>query len=361
MLYQILYQLTDAFSLFNVFRYITVRSALAGSTAFLLCVMLGPMFIEKLRRLSIGQSIREEGPQSHQKKAGTPTMGGILILFVVLVSVLCWADLSNQFVWVQLFATTSFALVGAIDDSAKVMKRKNLGLTASGKMALLLIFALVTALWMFWLSLKGLFTTELFFPFFKTLHPDLGLWFIPFAILVLLAATNAVNLTDGLDGLAIGTSGIAFVTYTVFAYVTANVNMATYLDIPHILQAGELVVFGAAISGACLGFLWHNAHPADVFMGDTGALLLGGALGTMALLTAQPLVLVIVGGIFVIEALSVILQVGSYKFRKKRIFRMAPIHHHFELKGWHESKVIIRFWIVAVLLAIFSLSTLKLR
>lgn len=361
MLYQILYQLTDAFSIFNVFRYITVRSALAGSTAFLLCVMLGPMFIEKLRRLSIGQSIREEGPQSHQKKAGTPTMGGVLILAVVLVSVLLWADLTNPFVWVQLFATVSFALVGAIDDSAKVMKRKNLGLTASRKMMLLLFFSLVIALWMFWLAIKGAVTTELFFPFFKNLHPDLGLWFVPFAVLVLLAATNAVNLTDGLDGLAIGTSGIAFVTYTIFAYVTANINMASYLDIPHLLPAGELVVFGAAISGACLGFLWHNAHPADVFMGDTGALLLGGALGTMALLTAQPIVLVIVGGIFVVEALSVILQVGSYKFRKKRIFRMAPIHHHFELKGWHESKVIIRFWIVAVLLAILSLSTLKLR
>lgn len=361
MLYQLLVQLTEDISFFNVFRYSTVRAALAGSTAFLICVFWGPAFIRKLKSFSIGQSIREEGPKSHQKKAGTPTMGGVLILGALLLGVLLWSDLSNPFVWVQIFATISFGLVGVIDDAAKVMKRKNLGLTAKGKMGLLLIVALFTSGWMYYLAQKGLFTTELYFPFFKNLHPDLGIFFIPFAVFVLIAATNAVNLTDGLDGLAIGSSGIAFVTYTIFAYVTSNANTASYLALPHIVEAYELVVFGAAMTGACLGFLWHNAHPADVFMGDTGALLLGGALGTMALLTAQPLVLVIVGGLFVIEALSVILQVGSYKFRKKRIFLMAPIHHHFELKGWHESKVIIRFWIVAILLAILALSTLKLR
>lgn len=361
MLYQLLVQLTDSISFFNIFRYTTVRSALSGSTAFLICVLMGPAFIRKLRSFSIGQSIREEGPKSHQKKAGTPTMGGVLILAAVLAGVLLWSDLSSPFVWIQICATVCFGLVGVIDDAAKVMKRKNLGLSAKGKMGLLILVALVIGLWMYYLAQKGVFTTELYFPFFKNLHPDLGIFFVPFAVLVLIAATNAVNLTDGLDGLAIGSSGIAFVTYTVFAYVTSNANMATYLALPHIVEAHELVVFGAAMTGACLGFLWHNAHPADVFMGDTGALLLGGALGTMALLTAQPLVLVIVGGLFVMEALSVILQVGSYKFRKKRIFLMAPIHHHFELKGWHESKVIIRFWIVAILLAIMALSTLKLR
>jgi len=361
MLYQLLVQLTDSVSFFNVFRYSTVRAALAGSTAFLICVLMGPAFIDRLRNFSIGQAIREEGPKSHQKKAGTPTMGGVLILGSVLAGTLLWADWSNPFLWVQLFATVCFGMVGVVDDAAKVMKKKNLGLTAKGKMGMLFAVALVVSVWMFLLARSGSFTTELYFPFFKNLHPDLGIFFIPFAILVLLASTNAVNLTDGLDGLAIGTSGISFVTYTVFAYVTANSNMATYLAIPHILPAYELVVFGAAMTGACLGFLWHNSHPADVFMGDTGALLLGGALGTMAILTAQPLVLVIVGGLFVVEALSVILQVGSYKFRKKRVFLMAPIHHHFELKGWHESKVIIRFWIVAILLAILALSTLKLR
>lgn len=361
MLYQLLVQLTDNWSFFNVFRYSTVRAALAGSTAFLITVYMGPAFISKLKSFSIGQSIREEGPKSHQKKAGTPTMGGVLILGALLTGVLLWADWSNPFVWVQLFATVCFGLVGVIDDAAKVMKRKNLGLSAKGKMALLFVVALIVAVWMYFLAQKGHFTTELYFPFFKNLHPDLGIFFIPFAIFILLAATNAVNLTDGLDGLAIGISGIAFVTYTIFAYVTANIHMAEYLAIPHIVAAYELVVFGAAMAGACLGFLWHNAHPADVFMGDTGALLLGGALGTMAILTAQPLVLVIVGGLFVVETLSVILQVGSYKFRKKRIFLMAPIHHHFELKGWHESKVIIRFWIISILLAIMALSTLKLR
>lgn len=361
MLYFLLTPLSEDFIFFNLFRYITVRSVLAGSTAFLLSVAMGPYLIRRLKQLSIGQTIREEGPSSHQKKAGTPTMGGVLIVFSVTLASLLWVDLANPFIWVQLFATVGFAMVGAMDDAAKVLKRRNLGLTARGKMAWLLMIAAAIGGWMYYLSLQGLFITELYFPFFKDFHPDILWFFIPFAVLVLLGSSNAVNLTDGLDGLAIGASAIAFATYTLIAYVSSHAEIAAYLDIPHIISTGELTVFGAAMAGGCMGFLWYNAHPADVFMGDTGALALGGSLGTMALLTGHPLLLVIVGGLFVIETLSVILQVGSYKFRGKRVFRMAPIHHHFELKGWHESKVIIRFWILALLFAIMALSTFKLR
>jgi phospho-N-acetylmuramoyl-pentapeptide-transferase len=334
---------------------------MAGFTSFVLSLFLGPILIRKLRELSIGQAIREEGPQSHQKKAGTPTMGGVLIMSTVIGATLLWADLNNEFIWVQLVATLGFGMVGFVDDRAKILKKHNLGLSARGKMAWLLAISLLIGAWMFSLAYRDLFITELYFPFFKNFHPDLFWLFIPFAILVLLAASNAVNLTDGLDGLAIGSSAIAFATYTLIAYVTSHAKIAGYLDIPHILSTAELTVFGGAMVGGCVGFLWYNAHPADVFMGDTGALALGGALGTMALLTGHPLLLVLVGGLFVIEVLSVILQVGSYKWRGRRIFKMAPIHHHFELKGWHESQVIIRFWIVALLFAILALSTFKLR
>ena len=361
MLFKLLIQLAEDVSFFNVFRYITVRSALAGSTSFLLCIILGPVVIRKLQAMSIGQSIREEGPESHHKKAGTPTMGGVLIILAVILTTLLWADLSNPFIWVQLFATTGFAVVGMIDDLSKIMKRKNMGLSARGKMLWLFLVSGITGSWMYYLAGKGLFITELYFPFFKDFHPNLLWAFIPFAMFLLLGSSNAVNLTDGLDGLAIGASGIAFATYTLIAYVSSHAEIASYLNIPHILSTGELTIFGASMAGACVGFLWYNAHPAEVFMGDTGALALGGALGTMALLTGHPLLLAIVGGLFVIEALSVILQVGSYKWRGKRILRMAPIHHHFELKGWHESKVIIRFWIVSLLFAILALSTFKLR
>jgi len=361
MLFELLPPL-DAYSqFFNIFRYITVRAAFAGGTAFLLSLMLGPLLIRRLRALSIGQAIREEGPQSHQKKAGTPTMGGVLIVATVVLATLLWANLRNHFVWIQLFATVGFAWVGFIDDRAKVLKNHNLGLTARGKMLWLIAIATIAAVWMFALSTQGIFITELYFPFFKDWHPDLGVYYIPLAILVLLSTTNAVNLTDGLDGLAIGSSGIAFATYTLIAYVSSHADFVQYLEIPHIVASGELAVFGAAMVGACLGFLWFNAHPADVFMGDTGALALGGALGAMALMTGHPMLLVIVGGLFVIEALSVIIQVGSFRTRGKRVFRMAPIHHHFELEGWHESKVIIRFWIAALLFAILALSTFKLR
>ncbi|CAM2006225.1 phospho-N-acetylmuramoyl-pentapeptide-transferase [Acanthopleuribacter pedis] len=361
MLFYLLAPYADLYSIANFFSYITVRSALAGATAFLLCLLLGPMVIRKLRALSIGQEIREEGPRSHQKKAGTPTMGGVLILTAVLFSTLFWANLANPMVWIQIFATVGFGAVGAVDDLSKVLKRRNLGLTAKRKFALLTLVGALVAVAMMYLALQGDFTTKLYLPFFKNIHPEMALLFLPFAMIVLLGSSNAVNLTDGLDGLAIGASGVAFSTYTVIAYLTSHITMANHLAIPHVPLTGELVVYGAAMAGGCMGFLWHNAHPADVFMGDTGALSLGGALGTMALLTTHSVLLVIVGGLFVIEALSVILQVASFKWRKKRIFLMSPIHHHFELKGWHESKVIVRFWMVSILFAILALSTLKLR
>jgi len=361
MLFKLLLQLTETISFFNVFRYITVRSALAAATAFALSLALGPWLIRRLKEMSVGQSIREEGPQSHHKKAGTPTMGGLLIIFSVIAATLLWADLANPFVQLQLFATVAFASVGFFDDLAKTLRKRNLGLSAKGKMFWLLVVSLILGLWMMALAGRDLFITELYFPFFKNFHPELGWLFIPFAMLLLSGFSNAVNLTDGLDGLAIGASGVAFGAFTLIAYVSSHANIAEYLDIPHLISSGELTVYGAAMTGACIGFLWYNAHPAEMFMGDTGSLSLGGSLGTMALLTGHPLLLVIVGGLFVIEAISVILQVGSYRMRGKRVFRMAPIHHHFELKGWHESKVIIRFWILTLLFAILALSTFKLR
>ncbi|MCB1050142.1 MAG: phospho-N-acetylmuramoyl-pentapeptide-transferase [Acidobacteria bacterium] len=361
MLYWLFDQIGDAWTVLNVFRYITVRSAAAASTAFLLSLILGPGFIRWLKSLSFQQHVREEGPKSHHAKSGTPTMGGILILISVVVPTLLWADLANSFVWIALLAAVGFGGIGFIDDYAKITKRQNLGLSARAKMLGLLGISAILGLWMYWQAKQGSFTTQLYFPFFKNFHPELGIWFVPFSIFVLLATTNAVNLTDGLDGLAIGSSGIAFATYTAIAYVSSHANIAAYLDIPHILPAADLAVFGAATCGACIGFLWFNAHPAEVFMGDTGALALGGTLGCMALMTGHPLLLAIVGGLFVLETLSVILQVTSYRWRKKRIFLMAPIHHHFELKGWHESKVIIRFWIISLLLALLAVSTFKLR
>lgn len=361
MLYEFLFSFSDVWSVFNVFRYITFRSALAAATAFVICLAIGPWIISRLQRLSIRQAIREEGPSSHRAKAGTPTMGGVLILSAVIVATLAWADMENPFIWVMLMAAVGFGMVGFVDDLSKVLAKRNLGLSARGKMGFLLFVALVLALWMFYLVQKQAFISELYFPFFKEFHPDLGLLFIPFAMLVMLGTSNAVNLTDGLDGLAIGSSGIAFASFTLIAYLAGHARMAIYLDIPHIVAASELVVFGAATCGAALGFLWFNAHPAEVFMGDTGALALGGTLGCMALLTGHSLLLIVVGGLFVLEAASVILQVVSYQWRGKRLFRMAPLHHHFELKGWHESKVIIRFWIVALLCSLLALSTFKVR
>ncbi len=358
MLYELLYPLHDRFAAFNVFRYITFRAAAAILTALLLSWLLGPWFIHTLRRMSVGQNIRELGPQAHQVKAGTPTMGGLLILFAVLVPTLLWGNLRNLYIWLAMGVTAAFGLVGFLDDYLKIRRKRNLGLTARAKFLLQLVAAggLGLVLWM-----SPAFDPTLTFPFFKKLVLSLGFLYVPFVVIVLVGASNAVNLTDGLDGLAIGTTAIAAATYAVFTYVAGNRVIASYLQISYVPGVGEVSVFCAALVGAGLGFLWFNSHPAEVFMGDVGSLALGGAIGTVAVLAKQEILLVVVGGVFVLEALSVIVQVASFKLRGKRVFRMAPLHHHFELSGWAEPKVIVRFWILAVLFALLSLSTLKLR
>src|SRR5271165_4200430 len=377
MLYYLLYHvLQKYFSPLNVFRYITVRTVYASLTAMFLALVFGPWLIRKLRELQIGQYIREEGPQEHKKKAGTPTMGGVLIVLSTAVPTLLWADLTNPFVLLALFALIGFAAIGFIDDYAKVAKRQNLGLTGKRKLTFQVLISVVVGIALLVLSTYSAYSTQLVFPFLKRYRPDLvihsllavgHLWplaFIPFLVFVALVITgssNAVNLTDGLDGLAIGCTVIAAGALTVLTYVSSNFRWANYLEIQYIPRVGELTVFCGALVGASLGFLWYNAHPAEVFMGDVGSLALGGTLGTIAVIIKQEVLLVFVGGIFVVEALSVILQVGSFKLRGKRIFRMAPIHHHFELLGWSESKVIVRFWIAALVFALFALTTLKLR
>jgi len=377
MLYYLLYHvLQKYFSPLNVFRYITVRTVYASLTAMFLALVFGPWLIRKLRELQIGQYIREEGPQEHKKKAGTPTMGGVLIVLSTAVPTLLWADLSNMFVLMGLFALLAFAAIGFVDDYAKVAKRQNLGLTGKKKLTLQVLVSSVVAVTLLVLATHSAYSTQLIVPFVKRFRPDLvihslmsspHLWpvaFIPFLIFVAVVITgssNAVNLTDGLDGLAIGCTVIAAGALTMLTYVSSNFRWANYLEIQYIPRVGELTVFCGALVGASLGFLWYNAHPAEVFMGDVGSLALGGTLGTIAVIIKQEVLLVFVGGIFVVEALSVILQVGSFKLRGKRIFRMAPIHHHFELLGWSESKVIVRFWIAALVFALFALTTLKLR
>jgi phospho-N-acetylmuramoyl-pentapeptide-transferase len=377
MLYYLLYHVLQRyFSPLNVFRYITVRTAYASLTAMFLALVFGPWLIRRLRELQIGQYIREEGPQEHQKKAGTPTMGGVLIVLSTAVPTLLWADLSNPFILLSLFALLGFAAIGFIDDYAKVSKQRNLGLTAKKKIYFQVVVSLVVGVSLLILVTHYAYSTQLMIPFLKRLHPDLVVhslvnsghfWpfaFIPFLFfvgLVIVGSSNAVNLTDGLDGLAIGCTVIAAGALTVLTYVSSNNRWATYLEIQYIPRVGELTIFCGALVGASLGFLWYNAHPAEVFMGDVGSLSLGGALGTVAVIIKQEILLFFVGGIFVIEALSVILQVGSFKLRGKRIFKMAPIHHHFELLGWSESKVIVRFWIAALVFALFALTTLKLR
>jgi phospho-N-acetylmuramoyl-pentapeptide-transferase len=341
-----------------------------------LALVFGPWLIRKLRELQIGQYIREEGPQEHKKKAGTPTMGGVLIVLSTAVPVLLWADLSNPFILLALFALFAFAAIGFVDDYAKVAKRRNLGLTGKKKLILQFSVSFAVGVTLLVLSAHSAYSTQLIVPFLKRFRPDLvihGLlhsgtfWplaflpFLAFIALVITGSSNAVNLTDGLDGLAIGCTVIAAGAMTILTYVSSNYRWATYLEIQYIPRVGELTVFCGALVGASLGFLWYNAHPAEVFMGDVGSLALGGTLGTIAVIIKQEVLLVFVGGVFVLEALSVILQVGSFKLRGKRIFRMAPIHHHFELLGWSESKVIVRFWIAALVFALFALTTLKLR
>jgi len=359
MLYHLLYPLHTTISAFNVFRYITFRAIYASLTAFLICFVLGPWVIRRLSLMQIGQYIREDGPQAHHKKAGTPTMGGSLILFAVTTATLLWANLTNFYVWILLFVLLSYGAIGFADDYLMQVKKNNKGLTGRGKLALQTLAALIAAVLV---CTRPGFDTQVTVPFFKHITPDLGWWYVLFAVFVIVGTSNAVNLTDGLDGLAIGPVIIAAVTYMIFAYVAGHIKFADYLQINYVTDSGETAVFCGAMAGAGLGFLWFNAFPAQVFMGDTGSLPLGAVLGTIAVITKQEILLVIVGGLFVIEALSVIFQVGFFKMtRGRRIFRMAPLHHHFELKGWAEPKVIVRFWIIAIALALMAMSTLKLR
>ena len=377
MLYWLLFlKLYHYFPPFRIFRYLTFRTAFASLTAMFTGLIVGPVVINRLREFQIGQFIREEGPKAHQKKAGTPTMGGLLIAIAVVVPTLLWADLSNPFVWIAIFATCAFAAIGFADDYIKVIKKRNLGLTARAKMGLQILTSLIIASILIGLQARGQYSTKLIVPFFKQFRPDLviekwaqnpHIWplaFLPFVVfvcIVIVGSSNAVNLTDGLDGLAIGCTVIAAGALTVLTYVSGHATFASYLELQRMPQIGELTIFCGAMVGSAIGFLWYNAHPAEVFMGDVGSLALGGAIGTVAVMIKQELLLPFIGGVFVIEALSVIIQVASYKLRKKRVFKMAPIHHHFELLGWSESKVIVRFWIASLVFALFALTTLKLR
>lgn len=377
MLYYLLYHwLQPHLKLLNVFRYITVRAAFASLTALFLCLILGPWVIRKLRELQIGQHIRAEGPERHLAKSGTPTMGGVLILIGIVIPTILWADLRNPYVLLALFATIAFGAIGFADDYAKVVKKQNLGLHGKSKLILQIIVSVIVGVVLLILRAEGLYSSQLIMPFFKRLRPDLVisslmdhsyLWpvavlpFLVFIVLVIVGSSNAVNLTDGLDGLAIGCTVVAAGAFTFVTYLTSHARFAEYLDIQKMPLVGELTIFCGAMVGAALGFLWYNAHPADLFMGDVGSLALGGAIGVIAVIIKQEILLFFVGGVFVIEALSVILQVASFRLTGKRIFRMSPIHHHFELVGWSESKIIVRFWIASLVFALFSLSTLKLR
>ena len=361
MLYHLLLSFYPQVPLLNVVRYITFRTAAASITALFISLVLGPWLIRRLRVFQIGQVIRQEGPQSHQAKAGTPTMGGLLILAASLVPTILWVDLTNVYAWIAVLSTAAFGAIGFLDDYLKITRRSSGGLLARQKMGLQIVVALLVGLSLMWLAAHNLYNTRLIFPFFKQLIPDLGWFYVPFAAFVLVGASNAVNLTDGLDGLAISTFAIAAAAFTALAYVTGHAVLASYLLLVHFAPAGELTIFCGALVGASLGFLWYNAHPAEIFMGDVGSLALGGALGTVAILIKQELLLVFVGGVFVLEALSVIVQVASFKLTGKRVLRMAPLHHHFELIGWEEPKVIARFVILAIIFALFSLTTLKLR
>ncbi|MBZ2183219.1 MAG: phospho-N-acetylmuramoyl-pentapeptide-transferase [Bryobacter sp.] len=377
MLYWLLFEkLQPVFGPFRLFGYVTFRTAFALITALLISLLLGPWMIRKLRHLAVGQFIRDEGPQSHQTKAGTPTMGGLLIVISILVPTLLWANLRNVYVWIALSSLLGFGAIGFYDDYTKLRKMRNLGLTARRKFLLQVLVAMAIGFFLLLLNASGQYTTAMNVPFLKSFRPDLlidGLahnpWTFPlafapfyiFMILVLVGSSNAVNLTDGLDGLAIGLMIIASSAMTALCYLAGHREFANYLELQRVPGSSELTIFCATMIGASLGFLWYNAHPAEVFMGDVGSLALGGSMGTVAVLIKQELLLPFIGGIYVIELLSVVLQVGSFQLRGKRIFKMAPLHHHFELLGWKESKVIARFWIAGLIMALFALATLKLR
>lgn len=361
MLYNFLLPLAGDIRIFNLFRYLTFRSGGAIITALIISFIVGPRLIRWLKHNQHGgQPIRDDGPQSHLSKKGTPTMGGLMMLFAVTLSTILWTDISNPFVWIALFVTLGYGLVGFMDDYLKVSKKNSKGLAGKKKLLAQFVIALVAAWWISKVTPAPL-ATHLAFPFTKEFLLNLGMLYIPFVIVVLIGASNAVNLTDGLDGLAIVPIMIAAGCFALISYLVGNAVYATYLHLPMVPGSGELAVFCAAIIGASLGFLWYNAPPAMVFMGDTGSLAFGGALGAIAVITKHEIVLAIIGGLFVVEAISVMVQVFWYKRTGKRVFLMAPIHHHFEKKGWQESTVVIRFWIVAVILALIGLSTLKLR
>jgi phospho-N-acetylmuramoyl-pentapeptide-transferase len=377
MLYWLLFeQLFPYFSPFRVFRFITFRTAFASLTALFLSLVLGPWLIRKLKEFQIGQHIREEGPKSHMKKAGTPTMGGVLIIVSIVVPTLLWAHLTNPYVWIALFGILAYGAIGFMDDYQKVRKKRNLGLTGKRKFALQCLVAFIIAGFLLVLRSQGAYATAMNVPFLKWLKPSLVInellgnpftwifaftFFFLFVAFIIVGSSNAVNLTDGLDGLAIGLMVIAAGAMTAVTYMTGHAEFARYLDLVRVPLAGELTVFCGAMTGASLGFLWYNAHEAEIFMGDVGSLALGGSLAVVAVLIKQEVLLVFVGGVFVLEALSVILQVGSFKLRGKRVFKMAPLHHHFESLGWKESKIIVRFWIMGIVMALFALTTLKLR
>jgi phospho-N-acetylmuramoyl-pentapeptide-transferase len=374
--YLFVHVLRPHFSPLNVFRYITVRTAFASLTALFISLALGPWMVRCLRALQIGQFIRKEGPERHQAKAGTPTMGGVLIVISIAIPTILWANLWNAYVLLALGATLGFAAIGFADDYNKVVRRHNLGLTAWQKFGAQILVCILVGVGLLHLQARGVYTTQLSVPFFKRLHPDLvipSLWasrhlwpiavlpFLFFLIIVIVGSSNSVNLTDGLDGLAIGCVLVSAGALTVLTYVTSHSRFAEYLEIQKLPAVGELTIFCGSVVGASLGFLWYNAHPAELFMGDVGSLALGGAIGVVAVIIKQEILLISIGGVFVLEALSVIFQVASFKLTGKRIFRMAPLHHHFELQGWSESKIIVRFWILALVFALFSLTTLKLR
>ncbi|MBI2359874.1 MAG: phospho-N-acetylmuramoyl-pentapeptide-transferase [Deltaproteobacteria bacterium] len=358
MLYHLLYPLHTIYSAFNVFRYITFRAALAALMALLLSFLLGPYVIRSLAAKQIGQPIRDDGPASHATKAGTPTMGGSLIILALVLSTFLLADITNLYIALAVAVTVGFGVIGFTDDYLKLIRKSSKGLTARTKFLLQLAVAFVAAVILYWVPD---FSTVIGVPFFKNVRPDLGLWYVPFAMLVIVGSSNAVNLTDGLDGLAIGPVMIGAGTYALIAYLTGHLKLAEYLQIPYVAGVGELSIFCAALVASGLGFLWFNTYPAQMFMGDVGSLALGAALGIVAVMTKNEILLVIVGGVFVMEALSVIFQVVSYKLRRKRVFLMAPIHHHYELKGWPEPQIIVRFWIISVICSLVALSTLKLR
>lgn len=360
MLYKLLYSLHDIYSPFNVFRYITFRTAMAVLTAAVITFILGPFLIRKLGRLSVTQQIRGDGPERHYAKAGTPTMGGLIIILSISAAVLCWGDLGNSLVMVMLVSLFSFGIIGLMDDYLKVSRRSSGGLRARVKFGLQILVALSIGIFLY-MNPSDPYADMLSVPFFKKWLFNLGLLYVPFSILVIVGSSNAVNLTDGIDGLAIGLVAIATLANGVLVYISGHKGLAEYLQVLYLPQTSELTVFCGAMFGAAVSFLWYNAYPADVFMGDVGSLGMGGLLGTLAVISKQEIVLALVGGIFVIETISVVLQVASFKLTGRRIFKMAPIHHHFELKGWVEPKIIVRFWIIGIMLALLSLATLKVR